>query len=209
MQKICRKVPNLSKGYFNVVDVHYSNIYYVWYFKPGMNCYKMRPHTKSKWSTVPTWWKVKSNLTETTDDLREALGGSRPVHTGGLAGQGGHQPGQQLLQPIIHMTFKTRGSQIDVVYICYLIAPKLGEGFWGACEVSANEYSCSHGAQINLIFNLCVKLTDRKCLKQIYFHKGYFYLEGTFAHAAHHGAQRTCGNSSDLKQKFQDEKTFI
>jgi hypothetical protein len=45
-----------------------------------------------------------------------------------------------------------RGSKIDVVYLGWLIAPsymspKARVG--GGCGVSANEYSCAHGAQIN------------------------------------------------------------
>ncbi len=33
-----------------------------------------------------------------------------------------------------------------------------GGGGWG-CKVSANEYSCAYGAQINFIFNLCLRGT--------------------------------------------------
>ncbi len=47
----------------------------------------------------------------------------------------------------------SEGSQRDIVYLGWLIAPSYmspnAGGVEGVCGVSANEYSCSHGAQIN------------------------------------------------------------
>ncbi len=47
-----------------------------------------------------------------------------------------------------------RGSQRDVVYLGWpivpsYVSPNAGVGGGGGCRVSANEYSCAHGAQIN------------------------------------------------------------
>jgi hypothetical protein len=45
-----------------------------------------------------------------------------------------------------------RGLQRDVVYLCWPIAPSYvsqNTGGGGSLRVSANEYSCAHGAQIN------------------------------------------------------------
>ncbi len=44
-----------------------------------------------------------------------------------------------------------RGSQRDVVYLCWPIAPSYmsPNAGGGGCGVSANEYSCAHGAQIH------------------------------------------------------------
>ncbi len=49
------------------------------------------------------------------------------------------------------MTEENRGSKRDVVYLGWQIAPSyMSGGESGSCGVSANEYSCAHGAQINL-----------------------------------------------------------
>ncbi len=57
--------------------------------------------------------------------------------------------GQISLLPI-----RGEGSERDVVYLDWPIAPSymspnVGGGGGGGCGVSANEYSCAHGAQIN------------------------------------------------------------
>ncbi len=62
------------------------------------------------------------------------------------------------------MISEKQGSQRDVVCHGWLIAPSYmnpnaGGGVWGSCGVSANEYSCAHGAQINF-GNLTPYLTD-------------------------------------------------
>jgi hypothetical protein len=45
----------------------------------------------------------------------------------------------------------TGGLRIDVVYLGLPIdEPKCGGGRGRGCGASANEYSCAHGAQINL-----------------------------------------------------------
>ncbi len=49
---------------------------------------------------------------------------------------------------ITRLSLHIRGSQRDGVYLGWPIEPKREVEGWG-CGVSANEYSCAHGAQMN------------------------------------------------------------
>ncbi len=57
-----------------------------------------------------------------------------------------HSPSKKIISP--------RGLQRDVVYLCGPIAPlymspNAGGRGGGTCGISVNDYSCTHGAQIN------------------------------------------------------------